>query len=63
LWYHRLLDNGGPPTWDRFVQLVNTRFGPQITNELISTSTQGGNTAVPEGVGSGGILAAGGDLG
>jgi hypothetical protein len=34
-----------------------------MTNGLISAPAQGGDTTVPEGVGSGGVLAAGGDPG
>jgi hypothetical protein len=36
LWYHRLELNRGPPTWNRFVELINTHFGPLLTNSLLS---------------------------
>jgi hypothetical protein len=31
LWYHRLELNGGPPTSDQFVRLINKRFEPALT--------------------------------
>jgi hypothetical protein len=36
LWYHCLEFNGGPSTWNRFVQLMNTRFSPLLTDNPIS---------------------------
>jgi hypothetical protein len=34
LWYHRLELNGGPPTWDQFVHLINKRFGPALVRSV-----------------------------
>jgi hypothetical protein len=35
LWYHRLELNTGPPPRPCFIQLVNKRFGPPLTDSLI----------------------------
>jgi hypothetical protein len=36
LWFHRMKLNGGRPTWTQFLQVVNARFGPPLTDSPIS---------------------------
>jgi hypothetical protein len=35
LWFHRMVLNGGRPTWPQFIQLMNARFGPPLTDSPI----------------------------
>jgi hypothetical protein len=36
LWYHRLELNNGVPPWPNFTRLINTRFGPPMTDTPLS---------------------------
>jgi hypothetical protein len=36
VWYYRVELNNGRPSWNRFVQLINTRFGPLLVESPIS---------------------------
>jgi hypothetical protein len=47
LWYYRLPDNRGPPTWNQFVKLVVALFGVNVLDEC-------GGSALPIGAGSSG---------
>jgi hypothetical protein len=35
LWYHRLELNDSPPSWPRFIQMVNKRFRPPLIESPI----------------------------
>jgi hypothetical protein len=50
LWYHRLLNNSGPPTWEQFVLLITTQFEPHFTGTPLSMPALGGEVATREGV-------------
>jgi hypothetical protein len=39
LWFHRMELNDGRPMWPQFVQLVNARFGPPLTDSPIGEFT------------------------
>jgi hypothetical protein len=35
LWFHWMELNGGQPTWPQFINLINARFGPPLTDSPI----------------------------
>jgi hypothetical protein len=56
LWYYRLPDNGGPPTWEQFVLLVAAGFGPQFTGKPLNMPALGGEAVAQEGMDDSSVL-------
>jgi hypothetical protein len=61
LWYYRLPNDDGPPTWDQFVKLVINQFTPPFIVTPSSKTTLGDDTTSLEGAGNSTILAVRGD--
>jgi hypothetical protein len=61
LWYYRLPNDDGPPTWDRFVKLVINQFTLPFIVTPSSKTTLGDDTTSLEGAGNSTILAVRGD--
>jgi hypothetical protein len=49
LWFHRMVLNGSQLTWEQFVKLVNTCFGPPLMNSPLGELTMLWHTGTVDG--------------